>query len=293
MAPTLMGQHKDVGCPECGYWYQAGASIEIDDEASDQRTLESGNSPMRSAVIATTCPLCRHTQSLDLAGNANAATFSGDRILVSKFVYDFSSPQRWDVIVFKYPFNAKQNFIKRLVGLPNEEILIRQGDVFVKGPEDKDYSIARKPDHKLKAMLQLVDDTHHIAERLSEIGWPLRWQAWSAGSGKTEQTWSSPDQGHTYETAGLANQDLWLRYHHILASNFDWGTIEKGRTPAMVADRRGSLITDFYAYNAYTSVDRETLAKRQLKTNLDDYNPRELRSSSLGVLRYARAALGQ
>ena len=26
MAPTLMGQHKDVQCPECGYWYQAGAS---------------------------------------------------------------------------------------------------------------------------------------------------------------------------------------------------------------------------------------------------------------------------
>ena len=27
MAPTLMGQHKDVHCPECGYWYQAGASM--------------------------------------------------------------------------------------------------------------------------------------------------------------------------------------------------------------------------------------------------------------------------
>ena len=293
MAPTLMGQHKDVGCPECGYWYQAGASIEIDDEASDQRTLESGVTPMRSAVIATTCPLCRHTQSLDLAGNANAATFSGDRILVSKFVYDFTNPQRWDVIVFKYPFNAKQNFIKRLVGLPNEEILIRRGDVFVKGPEDKDYSIARKPDHKLKAMLQLVDDSQHISQRLTEIGWPLRWQAWSAGAGagtggvaganKADPTWTSTDQGHTYSTAGLADQDVWLRYHHILASSFDWNTIEKGRTPAMVADRRGSLITDFYAYNAFTSVDRETLAKHKLKTDLDEYNPRDLRSSSLGA----------
>ena len=283
MAPTLMGQHKDVGCPECGYWYQAGASIEIDDEASDQRTLEAGHSPMRSAVIATTCPLCRHTQSLDLAGDANAATFSGDRILVSKFVYDFTSPQRWDVIVFKYPFNAKQNFIKRLVGLPNEQVLIRQGDVFVKSPADADYSIARKPDHKLKAMLQLVDDSQHIAGRLREIGWPLRWQAWSAGTGKSELTWTSPDEGHTYETAGLADQDVWLRYHHILASDFDWETIEKGRTPAMVADRRGSLITDFYAYNAFTSVDREALVKRKLKTELDEYNPRDIRGSSLGA----------
>ena len=45
MAPTLMGQHKDVECPECGYWYQAGASIEIEDEASDQRLLEMGGQP--------------------------------------------------------------------------------------------------------------------------------------------------------------------------------------------------------------------------------------------------------
>ena len=42
MAPTLMGQHKDVQCPECGYWYQAGASIEIDDEANDQRFWKPG-----------------------------------------------------------------------------------------------------------------------------------------------------------------------------------------------------------------------------------------------------------
>lgn len=282
MAPTLMGQHKDVQCPECGYWYQAGASVEIDDEANDQRYLEAGHIPTRSAVIATTCPLCRHEQALDLAGDANAATFSGDRILVSKFVYDFTHPQRWDVIVFKYPFNAKQNFIKRLVGLPNEQILIHHGDVFVKQPDDQEYAIARKPDHKLRAMLQLVDDTQHIATRLQEIGWPLRWQGWSPASSDGKKLWSTSDQGHSYQTSGLPDQDVWLRYHHILASEFDWATIEKGKTPAMVANRQGTLITDFYAYNAYTSVDRRTLLKHEMQTQLDEYTPQELRGSNLG-----------
>jgi hypothetical protein len=154
-----------------------------------------GIQPMRSAVIATTCPMCRYTQSWTWHSNANAATFSGDRILVSKFVYDFTSPQRWDVIVFKYPFNAKQNFIKRLVGLPNEEILMRQGDVFVKQPDEK--QIIRSPQAGPQAQGHAPTGRRlrsHISERLTEIGWPLRWQAWSAGR-QDGATWSSPTTG--------------------------------------------------------------------------------------------------
>ncbi|MCU0958734.1 MAG: signal peptidase I [Pirellulaceae bacterium] len=254
MAPTLMGQHKDVRCPECGYWYQAGASIE-DDETLAQRYQETGRIPPKSAVIATTCPLCRYRQTLDPPSHANERTFSGDRILVSKFVYDFTSPQRWDVIVFKYPFNAKQNFIKRLVGLPNEDILIRLGDVFVRGPGQEHYEIARKPDGKLQAMLQVVDDSRHIATRLTEIGWPLRWQAWAAGGQDATAAWSTADQGHTYSTDGVTQQDVWLRYHHRVPSAEDWQAIEQGQTPPGLSAPHGELITDFYAYNAFTSVD--------------------------------------
>ena len=36
MAPTLMGAHKDVDCPECGYQYAAGASSEEDQMAEQQ-----------------------------------------------------------------------------------------------------------------------------------------------------------------------------------------------------------------------------------------------------------------
>ncbi|MHB0956973.1 MAG: S26 family signal peptidase [Pirellulaceae bacterium] len=259
MAPTLMGQHKDVQCPECDYWYQAGASIEIDDDANDQRFLEAGRQPPKSAVVATTCPICRYRLLLDWRSNANQKTFSGDRILVSKFVYDFTLPERWDVIVFKYPFNAKQNFIKRLVGLPNEEILLRLGDVFVKQPDETQFSIVRKPDHKLKAMLQLVDDTRHISKTLTEIGWPLRWQSWTPAGQDASSAWSTNDQGHTYLTEGRPGEDLWLRYHHIIPSDYDWQLIDDGQTPPMLANRPGELLTDFYPYNAFTSIDRQYL----------------------------------
>ncbi len=249
MAPTLRGQHKDVQCPECGYWYQAGASSELDEETYDQRERQ----PPRT-VVATMCPLCRYQMALDLEGNANHASFSGDRILVSKFAYDFAPPERWDVIVFKFPFNAKQNYIKRLVGLPNETIRLWHGDVFVRQPGDVEFVIARKPDHKLLAMLQLVDDTKYVARHLAELGWPARWQGWAEGGSSVADLWSTGDQGHTYETPGLAGQDLWLRYRHVLPTANDWALIESGRQPPMVADRPSELITDFYAYNAFTTI---------------------------------------
>src|SRR5438045_8830783 len=56
MAPTLMGRHKDVQCPECGQWYQTGASSE--------RSQDGGLTG--AFVTTTTCPICRYTQRLDI-----------------------------------------------------------------------------------------------------------------------------------------------------------------------------------------------------------------------------------
>jgi signal peptidase I len=81
----------------------------------------------------------------------------GDRVLVNKLVYDFGEPQRFDVIVFEHPtaqepdrgfFGAfwhwlteglgfaaaqDQDFIKRVIGLPGDEIELRTGAVFING----------------------------------------------------------------------------------------------------------------------------------------------------------------
>lgn len=58
---------------------------------------------------------------------------SGDRILVFKPSYLLSKPERWDIIVFKYPLNSSVNYIKRCVGLPGETLSIRHGDIWVDG----------------------------------------------------------------------------------------------------------------------------------------------------------------
>lgn len=61
----------------------------------------------------------------------------GHKLLVNKFVYQLREPRRWEVIVFK--FNRQRNYIKRLVGLPGEEIQVVQGDIHING------RVERKP----------------------------------------------------------------------------------------------------------------------------------------------------
>ena len=119
-------------------------------------------------------------------------SYNGDRILVNKFAYEIGEPQRWDVIVFKYPgdppttplrsrTDSRTNYIKRLVGLPGDTIRIQNGDVWVKTAKDKkeqgdaaDFVIARKPPRKLLAMLQPVFDNDYMP-RIAKYGWPARW----------------------------------------------------------------------------------------------------------------------
>ena len=55
----------------------------------------------------------------------------GDHILVNKFLYYFTSPKRFDIIVFQYPWEEDRDFIKRVIGLPGDRVLIRERQVLV------------------------------------------------------------------------------------------------------------------------------------------------------------------
>jgi hypothetical protein len=72
-------------------------------------------------------------------------TSSGDRIMVTKFFYALADVERYDVVVFKFPLNQSRNFIKRVVGLPDEELKLYHGNVFVKRKGDDAFRVARRP----------------------------------------------------------------------------------------------------------------------------------------------------
>ena len=58
------------------------------------------------------------------------ALIQGDHVFVNKFIYRFNEPERGDLIVFRAK-NENQLFTKRLIGMPGEEIEIREGKVYI------------------------------------------------------------------------------------------------------------------------------------------------------------------
>jgi len=80
-----------------------------------------------------------------LLGDESHPKRSGDRILVDKGVYLWREPRRFETVVFQYPLNRLKNFIKRLVGLPDEWLRIVDGDIWTSHDEGATWSIARKP----------------------------------------------------------------------------------------------------------------------------------------------------
>ena len=56
-----------------------------------------------------------------------------ERIFVNKFLYRFRPIERGDVVVFRYPLDTSKSYIKRVIGLPGDEVSIRSGHVVVNG----------------------------------------------------------------------------------------------------------------------------------------------------------------
>lgn len=54
-------------------------------------------------------------------------------ILTNKISYRFGDPQRGDVIVFHFPQNPELDYIKRILALPNEQISLQDGKIFING----------------------------------------------------------------------------------------------------------------------------------------------------------------
>ena len=232
-------------------------------------------------VIGGVCPVCRYTMPMrpDIPGGlpegvapgsvVDEPSYNGDRILVNKYIYTVSDPQRWDVVVFKFPGNAQMNYIKRLVGKPGEHLRIYQGDLFVGGDgasKEVDYKIARKPPEKILAMRQLVHDTNYDPSELYNAGWPLRWQPAAGESGasawKTDAKADGRDVQQQYSVDATGNQTEWLRYHHLVPDYDVWHQLadleERGKghpndpvkfSDATRATWRPQLIMDFNAYN--------------------------------------------
>lgn len=169
MAPGLLGFHRRIHCPSCGYSFAFGVSFDDSVDSGNGAIIEPSG-PRRYA----TCPNC-HQINIDVGGVPNS---HGDQLLVLKHAYDLRSPHRWETIVFRNPASPEEAYVKRVVGLPGEELQVRNGDVFING------ELARKNWEQQLDMRIPVCDLHHLVD--SEQ-WQMPWElddAWSAENGE-------------------------------------------------------------------------------------------------------------
>ncbi len=215
MAPTLLGNHREIVCPNCGFGFTMG----LDEEGRAGRPV---------------CPNCGQ------AGFDDATTVecNGDRVLVQKFLYEVRRPKRWEVAVFHYPGEPSQAYVKRVVGLPGETVRIERGDVLI------DEKIARKTLREQRAMRILVFD-NTFQPRDSD-----RFPRWTFRRGRPEQHlesgWRGEGPRFVHSPVGPPAERIdWVEYRH-------WDP-ERGRY-APVHDFIGYNGTDVRAENSVSDL---------------------------------------
>lgn len=235
MAPTLMGRHKEIVCPECGDVYRVNADCEVDSDGSGAAT--------GIRVAWGTCQNCRFTSRV-----AEAPSVSGDRIYTMKKNLALPlvpqagrvGPGRWEVAVFRLPEDPQVRYIKRLVGMPGEIIRIQQGDIWRRpseGPEP--FQRLRRPiSHQLAMQVLVYDDSHRAASLRDNPEW-RRWVPEPEG-------WNEPDPGaYACHASGAGWSEL--RYRHVVPDPEQWDAICAGRP--LPVPPRPTLVTDFSSYN--------------------------------------------
>ncbi len=251
MAPTLLGQHLHFVCPEGGYAFNVGPRDYPGDQTrrSDNPLTFQGKTHPQRQSLRVHCPMCEYPVSYPIR-----RTDAGDRILVLKYVYAFSEPRRWDVVVFKNPERPAQNYIKRLVGLPNEYLWIVRGNVFTRSSDDPDepWQVQRKPDRVQRVVWLPIYHSQYMPRDGGQVSldessdrmypWQRPWRY----DGPTAERWSDRAGGRAFAYDGGADQ----QQGHL---RFDFAD-----QPPPGLRRRGdsaypASALDYYAYNEYTS----------------------------------------
>jgi signal peptidase I len=175
MAPALHGNYRVCVCPRCGHEVAVGRHAADREGSGEPRYY-------RKAF----CPNC----GLYPVPVTTTPEIPGDEVVVDKTAYLVRSPSRWEIIVFRL---LGTFYIKRLLGMPGEDILIHDGDLYVNG------QLYRKSFEEAKRMRVLVFDQENAPKA---GGWKDRWeQSTAAGT----PTLRGADSKRAHEAGQVGN----------------------------------------------------------------------------------------
>ena len=235
MAPTLRGMHLQKQSNQTGQQFAVGfdnARAISADRFSD--------------------PLLGRRHSLAANEAKRLDPKSGDRVLVLKSLYPFVEPERFDVVVFKNPTDTQgpsANYIKRLIGLPNETLFIADGDIFAKKGAGS-FLIQRKPEHIQKSLWRPVSNSDAIPVDPLGLSRPWRGPPWRGNPQSAwtfqDRTWScttSEPSLLTWDTNDLHIDD-WLPYNMLMPA-VKQHPMSDIRVMATITPQNGQLVASF------------------------------------------------
>ena len=250
MAPTLLGVHKQVECPNCGWSF-----------------------PRDHHGSMATCPNCQFRVNV-----RKNKSHGGNRIFVNKFIYDMKKPERWDVMVFKYPFvdvrckdcgyvmfdirwvdgmkcekcgssrlkPKRKNYIKRLVGLSGEELLIKNGDIFINGKVAK-----KRPGTQEDLWVPVYNNDYRAKESIAP-SWDFDERYWHNDQSHLLLDTVEKDVGFSFASFGRRIIDNYA-YNNAAGANVVGdlkvrlqATVERGAGGVTLAIERGEDIFEAY-----------------------------------------------
>ena len=169
MVPLLRGSYVTPQCSDCGQAFEVGAEF-------------------AAVTREVSCPQCAQTR----VPLESLTVQRGDRLWVDRVSLQWHKPERWETVVARNPDDATRLCIKRVVGLPGEQVSLRDGNVRVDG------AIVTKSPRQQLQMRRLVHREHTGAKRWSPDDashWRFRDTFWQ----------------HVTPTDSLLS---WLRYEH-------------------------------------------------------------------------------
>ena len=264
MAPTLRGQHVRVRGEATGYAYDADAGPLFEGGAA-----ATSRAPITDPMVTRQWPVGESE-----VGLLRAQSVGGDRVLTIKYLPWVFEPHRWDVPVFRNPpdpVGESMNYIKRLVGMPNEGLVLADGDVFTGplGAPGDAMRIQRKPEMVQRAVWQPVwrSDWGPVDPRRMEQALRKPWPGPALKPAAAERSRWKTDDAHAWACSGDGETRLEF-------------------------DLRAWPLTDWNAYNAWRRVPEFPISDVRMRGAFEPASASKFSASTEIVTRGLRIEAG-
>ena len=121
----------------------------------------------------------------------------GDRLIGFRLSYLFKDPQRFDVVIFKYPVDPNEKFIKRVIGLPGETVTIRDAKIYIDDstvPLDEPYLPERWTEQNDGLIYEVPEDSYFLLGDNRNVSLDARYWANEAIEAGLTEDWEVAEE---------------------------------------------------------------------------------------------------